>query len=122
MDQRLHNDRLLILLKLAEYQEQAYLLDPFLERLVTPVVEQFKASIIDTAPEQNAENIGHLAILLYYYVNFRGYKAISELHFPCFDAVICLICVILQHVSSLTKSLIFLSRSTSSFHPIALQR
>lgn len=64
--------------KLAEYQEQAYLLDPFLDRLVVPAVEQLKTAVVTTTPT-NHERIGLLAELLYQYIIFRGYKAISTL-------------------------------------------
>ena len=66
--------------QLDEYQEQAYLLDPFLERLVGPVVEQLKLSVMSVSSSrsvQNPENIGRIAVLLYHYVKFRGNKTIS---------------------------------------------
>jgi tubulin-specific chaperone D len=61
--------------KLAEYQEQSYLLDPYLERLVNPVVEQLKKLITETT--LSSERIGLIAKLLHIYINFRGYKSIS---------------------------------------------
>lgn len=63
------------------YQEQAYLLDPFLERLINPVVEQFKTSVASISSSDgppSSANIGRLALLLYHYVKFRGYKTISS--------------------------------------------
>lgn len=62
------------------YQEQAHLLDPYLERLVDPVVAQFKSAIANVSSSQHTlhpENAGLIAILLYYYVKFRGFKTIS---------------------------------------------
>ena len=67
-------------LQLNEYQEQAYLLDPFLERLVSPVVEQFKLSVSNISSSKNnqgSQNIARVAFLLYCYVTIRGHKTIS---------------------------------------------
>ncbi|GJE97138.1 tubulin folding cofactor D C terminal domain-containing protein [Phanerochaete sordida] len=82
-DQRSDADALLKKLSmiLDEYQEQAYLLDPFLERLVGPVVEQLKLSVMSVSSSrnvQNPENIGRIAVLLYHYVKFRGHKTITR--------------------------------------------
>lgn len=63
--------------KLAEYQEQSYLLDPYLERLVTPVVEQLKKAVTNLNAPEAAQRISLPAHLLYLYINFRGYKSIS---------------------------------------------
>lgn len=70
-------------LKLDEYQEQAYLLDPFLEELVAPVVECLKAHAkvkIANNPDASISEsrVGRLALLLYNYIKFRGYKTISR--------------------------------------------
>ena len=57
------------------------MLDPFLEQLVTPVVERFKQAIANVSSStavQRPESIAQLGLLLYYYVKFRGYKTISE--------------------------------------------
>lgn len=81
-----------VLVQFAEYQEQAYLLDPFLEELVGPVVKKFKfyaqglasgsfrledianfdAGLEFTAP------LTRVSYLLYNYLKFRGYKTISQ--------------------------------------------
>ncbi|KAI0699071.1 TBCD protein [Cytidiella melzeri] len=63
---------------LAEYHEQSYLLDPFMERLVNPVVEQLKKSVTAAKAPVSSEGIWFLAYLLYLYINFRGYKAITR--------------------------------------------
>ncbi|KAI0086506.1 ARM repeat-containing protein [Irpex rosettiformis] len=72
--------RLLIKLTsiLAEYQEQSYLLDPFLESLVDPVVVQLKKSITNLNASESSQRIGLVAHLLYLYINFRGYKSITR--------------------------------------------
>ncbi|RDB18014.1 Tubulin-specific chaperone D [Hypsizygus marmoreus] len=65
---------------LDEYQEQSYLLDPFLENLVAPVVDclrsHAKASIADHRRRGSSLRVGRLATLLYSYVKCRGYKTI----------------------------------------------
>ncbi|CAA7261517.1 unnamed protein product [Cyclocybe aegerita] len=65
---------------LAEYQEQSYLLDPYLEQLVTPVVERLKGfanTAIDNPTKKGSyTRVDHVATLLYYYVKFRGVKTI----------------------------------------------
>ncbi|KAI0031394.1 TBCD protein [Vararia minispora EC-137] len=65
----------------AEYQEQSFLLDPFLEGLVTPVVEKLKtraALWVDTKPDNipSTNALHRLAFLLYQYIKFRGHKMI----------------------------------------------
>ena len=67
----------LMYLKLDEYQEQAYLLDQYLERLVNPVVERLKYHVGLTDPSAYKGEIECIALLLYHYVKFRGYKSIS---------------------------------------------
>ncbi|KAJ3549188.1 hypothetical protein NM688_g5206 [Phlebia brevispora] len=62
---------------LDEYQEQAYLLDPYLDQLVNPVVENLKNLVKSPDPNASKDEIGHLTLLLYHYVKFRGYKTIS---------------------------------------------
>ncbi|KAI0004532.1 TBCD protein [Russula compacta] len=79
----------------AEYQEQAYLLDPFLEELVGPVVKKFKfyaqslaggsfrledIATFDPRLELTAP-LTRVSYLLYNYLKFRGYKAIIR-YFP----------------------------------------
>ncbi|KAH9980287.1 TBCD protein [Lactifluus volemus] len=74
----------------AEYQEQSYLLDPFLEELVTPVVDKFKfyarglttgrfrledLATFDPGQELTAP-LTRVSYLLYNYLKFRGHKTI----------------------------------------------
>ncbi|EEB94562.1 hypothetical protein MPER_06603 [Moniliophthora perniciosa FA553] len=65
---------------LYSYQEQSYLLDPFLERLVTPVVERLKShakeTVVDRTLRPSQTRMMRLAMLLYSYIKFRGYKTI----------------------------------------------
>ncbi|PPR01746.1 hypothetical protein CVT24_001566 [Panaeolus cyanescens] len=65
---------------LDEYQEQPYLLDPYLEELVAPLVESLKDYAVKSIanPEKDAFNFRaiHLTSMLYCYIKFRGYKAI----------------------------------------------
>ncbi|KAJ7044089.1 TBCD protein [Mycena alexandri] len=67
---------------LDEYQEQAHLLDPFLEQLVEPVVIKIKGyaqnlSKNNTGDDSvNPARIERVASLLYNYVKSRGYKTI----------------------------------------------
>ncbi|KAH9942878.1 ARM repeat-containing protein [Amylocystis lapponica] len=77
-------DRILqrLTLILSEYQEQAYLLDPFLEDLVAPVVEVLKrhAAFYVANPHNtlSGERVNRVALLLYNYVKFRGHKTITR--------------------------------------------
>lgn len=68
--------------QLHEYQEQAYLLDPFLESLVSPVVGKIKAFAHDYrgGPQRapSGRRVERLSLLLYGYIKFRGYKTISS--------------------------------------------
>ncbi|EIN12617.1 TBCD protein [Punctularia strigosozonata HHB-11173 SS5] len=63
-----------------EYQEQPYLLDPFLESLVTPVVQKLRSYARQRVRSPNAprslERVNRLATLIYNYTKFRGYKTI----------------------------------------------
>jgi hypothetical protein len=83
---------LTVLVQLAEYQEQAYLLDPYLEELVGPVVNKFKfyaqgltggsfrledIANFDAGLEPT-EPLTRVSYLLYNYLKFRGYKTISQ--------------------------------------------
>ncbi|KAJ6559228.1 TBCD protein [Mycena vulgaris] len=68
---------------LDEYQEQAHLLDPFLEQLVSPVVECIKRhaavvaqNSVNAEDNTNPARIERVALLLYNYVKSRGYKTI----------------------------------------------
>lgn len=75
----------------AEYQEQSYLLDPFLEELVAPVIKKFKfyaqsladgdvslEDITTSAPGLMSAPLSRVSYLLYNYLKFRGYKTISQ--------------------------------------------
>lgn len=75
----------------AEYQEQSYLLDPFLEELVGPVVKTFKfyaqnladgdvsmEDISTFTPKLLSAPVTPVSSLLYNYLKFRGYKTISQ--------------------------------------------
>lgn len=70
--------------QLDSYQEQPYLLDPFLEQLVAPVVEKLKEfarlSLADPDLKYDAWRANTLARIIYSYVKFRGYKTISQSH------------------------------------------
>ncbi|KAF8908871.1 TBCD protein [Gymnopilus junonius] len=65
---------------LDEYQEQSYLMDPYLENLVAPVVGKFKSYVktcLASPTEQgNVWRADRVASMLYRYVKFRGYKTI----------------------------------------------
>ncbi|KDR82781.1 hypothetical protein GALMADRAFT_220773 [Galerina marginata CBS 339.88] len=65
---------------LDEYQEQSYLLDPYLEKLVVPVVESLKGyantCIANPTEKGNVWRAHYHAHMLYGYVKFRGYKTI----------------------------------------------
>lgn len=64
-----------------EYQEQAYLLDPYLEDLLGPVIERFKsharAMVADPALKPSDERLHCLGLLLYHFFKFRGPKTIG---------------------------------------------
>ncbi|SJL07399.1 uncharacterized protein ARMOST_10746 [Armillaria ostoyae] len=65
---------------LDEYQEQSYLLDPYLEGLVVPVVDSLKShanvSISHPSASISPERVQRVALLLYGYIKCRGYKTI----------------------------------------------
>ncbi|KAJ7644104.1 TBCD protein [Roridomyces roridus] len=61
---------------LDEYQEQAYLLDPFLEQLVGPVVAAVKHHAQNNPQNADPGRIERVGMLLYSYVKSRGYKTI----------------------------------------------
>ena len=71
-----------ILWQLAEYQEQSYLLDPFLEELVTPILEHLKSYarsvVVDPSKCGSSIRVNRLSTLLYHYCKFRGHKTISQ--------------------------------------------
>ncbi|CEL62489.1 Tubulin-specific chaperone D OS=Bos taurus GN=TBCD PE=1 SV=1 [Rhizoctonia solani AG-1 IB] len=66
---------------LDEYQEQPYLLDPFLNKMVEPVVEELKNGIRvvleqEEVNEQKSTRLYQLATLMYWYSKTRGMKSI----------------------------------------------
>ncbi|KAK0201710.1 tubulin folding cofactor D C terminal-domain-containing protein [Desarmillaria ectypa] len=65
---------------LDEYQEQSYLLDPYLEGLVVPVVDRLKSHAHVSASHPSTvfstERVQRVALLLYGYIKCRGYKTI----------------------------------------------
>ncbi|KAI6114406.1 TBCD protein [Pisolithus sp. B1] len=67
---------------LGEYQEQSYLLDPYLENLVVPVAEclrvHARTRTSDPASKSSIVRLGRLAELLYNYIKLRGYKTITS--------------------------------------------
>ncbi|KAI6030933.1 TBCD protein [Pisolithus orientalis] len=67
---------------LGEYQEQSYLLDPYLENLVVPAVECLRAHArtrtSDPSAKSSIARLGRLAELLYNYIKLRGYKTITS--------------------------------------------
>jgi hypothetical protein len=78
-----HPTQLLSVAQLDEYQEQAHLLDPFLEQLVEPVVAKIRhyAQSLNTNNADDPTNLARIervALLLYSYVKSRGYKTISQ--------------------------------------------
>ncbi|KAJ1303413.1 hypothetical protein OPQ81_011604 [Rhizoctonia solani] len=70
---------------LDEYQEQAYLLDPFLSKMVEPVVEELKKTIRavleqEEISQEKTIRLYQLATLMYWYSKTRGIKSV----FPFF--------------------------------------
>ncbi|CAG7853286.1 Tubulin-specific chaperone D AltName: Full=Beta-tubulin cofactor D; Short=tfcD; AltName: Full=SSD-1; AltName: Full=Tubulin-folding cofactor D [Serendipita indica DSM 11827] len=67
-------------LKTGEYQEQAYLLDPWLERIIGPPIEAIRrhASEVVASGKQYtpAMNMSSLATIIYQIIKTRGYKTI----------------------------------------------
>ncbi|KAG6890812.1 hypothetical protein C0995_003245 [Termitomyces sp. Mi166 len=64
---------------LDEYQEQSYLLDPYLEAMVTPVVNclrSYAKSTVSNRQQGSEVRVERLSTLLYNYVKCRGYKTI----------------------------------------------
>jgi tubulin-specific chaperone D len=67
----------------AEYQEQSFLLDPFLEGLVTPAAVRLRnlAELVVQTKSRDSTKISGLSrisILLYHYIKFRGHKSIGK--------------------------------------------
>ncbi len=71
-----------LLCQLDGYQEQSYLLDPFLEELVTPIVETLKVyaiSIVENPTKSSSSiRVSRVSVLLYHFFKLRGYKTISQ--------------------------------------------
>ncbi|KAI0657425.1 TBCD protein [Cubamyces menziesii] len=65
-----------------KYQEQPYLLDPYLEQLFAPVVETLKAHAKKFVSSSSVPvvqmRLHRLALLLYTFIKFRGYKTITR--------------------------------------------
>ncbi|KAH9049928.1 TBCD protein [Lactarius hengduanensis] len=104
----------------AEYQEHSYLLDPFLEELVAPVIKKFKfyaqsladgdvslEDIATSAPGLMSAPLSRVSYLLYNYLKFRGYKTIIRF-FPheITDLAVALNFAQIQYVALLWISLI----------------
>lgn len=66
--------------QLDEYQEQSYLLDPHLEKIVTPVVNALQEVVRERRGTlvNSTAAIQNLYRLLYHYTKVRGHKTISE--------------------------------------------
>lgn len=77
------------------YQEQSYLWDPYLEALVTPVVEKLKThakEFVQNPRSVAGARLERLVSLLYLFVKFRGYKTISSLSAPEYVTTTELLC------------------------------
>ncbi|KAI5122803.1 hypothetical protein M0805_000146 [Coniferiporia weirii] len=64
---------------LAEYQEQPYLLDPHLEKLVVPIVNVLRShakDFVGPTTIYSATRVKRLSLVLYSFVRLRGYKAV----------------------------------------------
>lgn len=80
-DMELDCSRKLIMI-FGEYQEQSYLLDPYLESLVSPVAECLRKYAMTCVNARGAQSspsrVERLADLLHNYIKFRGYKTITR--------------------------------------------
>ncbi|KAG2129100.1 TBCD protein [Suillus clintonianus] len=65
-----------------EYQEQSYLLDPYLESLVSPVagcLRKYAMTCVNARGSQSSRSrVERLADLLHNYIKFRGFKTITR--------------------------------------------
>ncbi|KAL4199389.1 hypothetical protein AMTRI_Chr03g50890 [Amborella trichopoda] len=63
-----------------KYQEQGQLLEPYLERIVSPLMHIIRLKTLDlgAASDQNLELVKPLCIILYTLVNVCGYKAVTK--------------------------------------------
>jgi tubulin-specific chaperone D len=70
-------------MQLLQYQEQNYLLDPYLERMVLPVVTAFKTHTANFARNPQMKEarlrVYRLAQLLYNIIQNRGPKTVGKL-------------------------------------------
>lgn len=74
---------------LDEYQDQSNLLDPYLERIVSPPVEALQRHVralanpsnVDISSQLSTESVTRLSKLVYAYTKVRGYKTIVH-YFP----------------------------------------
>jgi hypothetical protein len=67
---------------MSSFQEQPYLLDPYLEEMVLPVIETLKShvKVLVAADPEDAKvtfRFARVCSLLYAFIKFRGYKAIG---------------------------------------------
>lgn len=70
---------MLDLYQINKYQEQAYLLDPYLERLVSPLAAELQTVVHHHGPILGTEETAkfrHYCRLLYVYTKVRGYKLV----------------------------------------------
>ncbi|KAL1950308.1 hypothetical protein VTO73DRAFT_5432 [Trametes versicolor] len=65
-----------------QYQEQAYLLDPYLEQLFAPVVETLKTHakkfVSSSSVSVSKWRLHRLSLLVYHFIKFRGYKTMTR--------------------------------------------
>lgn len=77
--------KLIGLLQFDQYQEQAYLLDPYLEQLFAPVVETLKTHakkfVSSSSVTVSKWRLHRLSLLVYHFIKFRGYKTMSRSSF-----------------------------------------
>ena len=69
-------------MQINSFQEQPYLLDPYLEEMVLPIVETLKShvKVLVTADPENVRvtfRFVRICSLLYTFIKFRGYKTIG---------------------------------------------
>lgn len=62
-------------LQLDAFQEEPYLLDPYLEPIVHLIMSQLRASF------ESPQLLSNLATLAYFCTKVRGYKIIGEIYF-----------------------------------------
>lgn len=65
-------------MQLDEYQEQPYLLDPFLERMVSPVVTKLRDTLQAKKSSADSRRVANLAKLLYWLTKVRGPKTVGK--------------------------------------------